>query len=51
MIETDPDLRVVLDLPDHLDLHIWILTHPDLRQVARVKAFMRFIAEAVKESE
>jgi DNA-binding transcriptional LysR family regulator len=27
---------------------LWLLTHPDLRRVARIKAFMDFIADAVR---
>jgi len=29
------------------DTQIWILTHPDLRQVARVRAFTQFVFEAL----
>ncbi|SDL19364.1 DNA-binding transcriptional regulator, LysR family [Modicisalibacter muralis] len=28
---------------------LWLLTHPDLRRVARIRAFMDFVAQAVKE--
>ncbi|TDJ40550.1 MAG: LysR family transcriptional regulator [Gammaproteobacteria bacterium] len=43
----DPDpalVRVVPEpsLPDH---EIWILTHPDLRDTSRIRAFMRHIAD------
>jgi DNA-binding transcriptional LysR family regulator len=30
----------------HLDMGLWILTHPDLRQTARVRALMAFLYEA-----
>lgn len=30
-----------------LDTQIWILTHPDLRQVARIRAFAQFLCEAL----
>lgn len=30
-----------------LDTQLWILTHPDLRQVARVRAFSQFMFEAL----
>jgi len=30
-----------------MDTQIWILTHPDLRQVARVRAFSQFMFEAL----
>jgi DNA-binding transcriptional LysR family regulator len=31
--------------PPALDTQLWILTHPDLRQVARVRAFTQFMVE------
>jgi hypothetical protein len=31
--------RIGAPLPE-LDIDLWILTHPDLRQAARVRAFM-----------
>jgi len=30
---------------------IWILTHPDFKKVPRIKTFMRFVGEALKERE
>jgi DNA-binding transcriptional LysR family regulator len=30
-----------------LDTQVWILTHPDLRQVARVRAFTQFVFDAL----
>lgn len=37
---------VRLKPPDaRLDTQIWVLTHPDLRQVARVRAFAQFLVE------
>ncbi len=30
---------------------LWLLTHPDLRRVARIRAFMAYVAEAVKASD
>jgi len=32
-----------------LDVPVWMLTHPDLRGTARVKAFMRHVGDAVAE--
>ena len=31
--------------PPALDTQLWILTHPDLRQVARIRAFAQFMFE------
>ncbi len=36
-----------LDPPAHTEL--WLLTHPDLRQVPRVRAVMDFLAEVLRE--
>jgi hypothetical protein len=30
-----------------MNTQIWILTHPDLRQVARVRAFTQFLFDAL----
>lgn len=40
-----PDLVQLEPPPPALDTQIWILTHPDLRQVARVRAFAQFAFE------
>jgi molybdate transport repressor ModE-like protein len=40
---SDPDLTELMRLPPHCNQHIWILTHPDLRFTARIKAFMQFM--------
>lgn len=47
---TDPieDLYRVGDYLSHLDLDLWILTHTDLRQTARVKALMKHLAPALR---
>lgn len=41
----DPDhiMLPVMELPPSCHHDVWILTHPDLRQTARVKAFMQFM--------
>jgi len=39
---------VQLEPPDaRLDTQIWILTHPDLKQVARIRAFTQFMFDAL----
>lgn len=30
-----------------MNTQIWILTHPDLKQVARIRAFTQFMVEAL----
>lgn len=41
----DADLRLirVSDPFEHLDMDLWVLTHPDLRNTARVRALMSFL--------
>lgn len=41
---------VQLAPPDpQLDTRIWILTHPDLKQVARIRAFTQFLFDALSQ--
>jgi DNA-binding transcriptional LysR family regulator len=43
--DSDDQLVRATDTLDPLDLELWLLTHPDLRQTARVKALMAFLYE------
>jgi DNA-binding transcriptional LysR family regulator len=49
----DADRRLVrVDEPlEALTLELWILTHPDLRHTARVKALMAYLYPALKQDE
>ena len=47
--DPDPDLVKVLDVPQQFHRTIWMLTHPDLRHTARIKAFMNFMYQTVKK--
>jgi hypothetical protein len=38
--------RVGQPIPE-FQVDLWLLTHPDLQNVARVNAFMNFVAEAI----
>jgi DNA-binding transcriptional LysR family regulator len=49
MEERHPELVAVSDPIPELDLPLWLLTHPDLRQTARVRAFMKFVGDALAE--
>ena len=40
-------LAQLLEPPPELNTQLWILTHPDLRQVARVRAFTQFLFDAL----
>ena len=42
-----PELVAVSEPIPELALPVWIITHPDLRQTARVRAFMQFVGDAL----
>lgn len=43
-----PELQPILPLPPGSGSALWLLTHPDLRRVARVQVVMGFLAEAFR---
>ncbi len=45
----DPEagLQRLMDPPDELASELWLLTHPDLRRTARVRAFMDFLMQSI----
>ena len=47
--QSDEQMVQIMELPDHCHRNIWILTHPDLKNTARVKAFMQFMYQQVKQ--
>lgn len=47
--DADERLVRVTDPIEPLTLELWILTHPDLRHTARVKALMAYLYDALKE--
>ncbi|HOB94904.1 MAG TPA: LysR family transcriptional regulator [Aquabacterium sp.] len=49
MAERHPELVAVSDPIPELDVPVWMLTHPDLRQTARVRAFMQHVGDAVAQ--
>ncbi|WP_026987256.1 LysR family transcriptional regulator [Fodinicurvata fenggangensis] len=46
--DSAPELRCLGAPIPELATDLWLLTHPDLRRVARIRAFLDFIAEAVQ---
>ena len=48
--QSDGQMVEIMELPEHCHRNVWILTHPDLRNTARVKAFMQFMYQQVKAS-
>lgn len=47
MAARHPELLPVSDPIPELSVPVWMLTHPDLRQTARVRAFMQHVGDAV----
>jgi DNA-binding transcriptional LysR family regulator len=45
--DADPALRRLSAPHPELGTDLWVLTHPDLRHAARVRAFMEHVAEAI----
>ena len=43
--DADPRLVRVSDPIEHLDMDLWVLTHPDLRNTARIRSLMSFLYE------
>lgn len=41
--DADPRLNRASETLPHLDLQLWVLTHPDLRKTARVRALMTYL--------
>jgi DNA-binding transcriptional LysR family regulator len=44
-----PALVAVSEPITELAQPVWMLTHPDLRRTARVRAFMQFVGDALKQ--
>ena len=49
--DSNPALARVPNIPDEPYFDIWVLTHPDLKDVPRIKTFMRFAASKLKKRE
>ena len=49
MEERHPELVAVSDPVPELAQPVWMLTHPDLRETARVRAFMQHVGDAIAE--
>jgi DNA-binding transcriptional LysR family regulator len=45
--DAEPDLVPLLDADEDFGIQLWLLTHPDLRQTARVRAFMDHMGAAL----
>jgi DNA-binding transcriptional LysR family regulator len=48
LADAEPDLVRLADPLPQLDTQIWVLTHPDLKRVARVKALADFLYEKLR---
>jgi len=49
--DSDARLKRILPLTDELDSELWLLTHPDLRRTARVRALMDFLSETLEKEK
>jgi len=47
--DADPGLQRLGDPVANLSIDLWLLTHPDLRSTARIRAFTAFVGEALRE--
>lgn len=45
----EPELRPVSEVLDDVSTPVWLLTHPDLRHTARVRAFMQEVGAALEQ--
>jgi DNA-binding transcriptional LysR family regulator len=51
LADKDPDLARLTEPLNELDTDLWILTHPALKGVARIKAFTDFLYERLRASD
>ncbi|MDT8343783.1 MAG: LysR substrate-binding domain-containing protein, partial [Thermohalobaculum sp.] len=49
--DSDADLVRLPGVAPAPYLDIWVVTHPSLRRVPRVRSFMAFVAEAIRARE
>lgn len=47
--DADPGLERIGGPLEELAIDLWLLTHPDLRSVARIRAFTSFVGDALRE--
>jgi DNA-binding transcriptional LysR family regulator len=47
--DADPQLRRIAEPCRELDVPLWLLTHPDLKRVARIRAVLDFLAQRITE--
>lgn len=45
-----PDLKRLFTYKAAPDNHLWVLTHPDLRKIERIKVVMKFLTESFAEN-
>ncbi|UYG04523.1 LysR family transcriptional regulator [Halomonas sp. LR3S48] len=51
LADAEPALTRIGEPIPELATDLWLLTHPDLRRVTRIRAFMAFLAEALADSD
>ena len=43
--DSDAELVTLFTLPEETNKELWVLTHPDLRNVGRIRKFMEFVRQ------
>lgn len=51
MARQEPELECVLAIGPEVATDLWLLVHPDLRHSARIRAFMAFAVETVRQRQ
>jgi DNA-binding transcriptional LysR family regulator len=48
--DPDPRLRRLMEVPDEVSSSVWVLTHPELREVPRIRAVMAALRRVLKDA-
>jgi DNA-binding transcriptional LysR family regulator len=48
LLQDNPQVQIVAGPFEELDVDLWALAHPDIRQLQRVKALFDFLRGAVR---
>ena len=49
--DSTPGFEALPDVEKQRYSDIWVLTHPDLQEISRVRTFMRFVSDKLREKE
>ena len=51
LADQDDDLIRVSDLMPEMEISVWVLTHPDVRKAAKVRAFSSFVGQRLRAQQ